>query len=239
MFKNLIFSAVIAGIVAGLLLSALQQLQVVPIILEAETYEVAGEPVALAADGHSHSHSHSHDIEEEGWAPADGAERTGYTVLANVLGGIGFALHLTAAIQLKQRSGLRNGILWGLGGYAAFFVAPSLGLLPEIPGTVSADLADRQLWWGATVLATIIGLSLVIFAKSQLLRGVGLILLVVPHIVGAPLPAEHSSLAPEALTHSFFWATAIANGLFWAALGGVAGFMMQRLSSSDSRALQG
>ena len=96
MFRNMIFSAVVAGVLAGLLLSAVQRLQVVPIILEAETYEVSEEPgAAVSADGHAHTHSHSHDAaEEEGWAPKDGAERTSYTVLANILAGIGFSLLL-------------------------------------------------------------------------------------------------------------------------------------------------
>ena len=230
MFRNMVFSAVIAGVLAGLLLSAVQRLQVVPIIFEAESYEVAGESGVVSAEGHSHSHSHD---EEEGWAPADGKERTNYTILANILAGIGFSLLLAAVITLKNRSGLKNGLLWGLGGYAAFFVAPSLGLLPEIPGTVAADLASRQLWWSTTVIATISGLGLLVFSQSLLLRGVGVILLVVPHLVGAPVPVEHSSLAPESLTHAFVQATAIANGIFWIVLGGLTGYFLQKMSHSN------
>ncbi len=230
MFRNMVFSAVIAGVLAGLLLSAVQRLQVVPIIFEAESYEVAEESGVVSADGHSHSHSHD---EEEGWAPADGKERTNYTILANILAGIGFSLLLAAVITLKNRSGLKNGLLWGLGGYAAFFVAPSLGLLPEIPGTVAADLASRQLWWSTTVIATISGLGLLVFSQSLLLRGVGVILLVVPHLVGAPVPVEHSSLAPESLTHAFVQATAIANGIFWIVLGGLTGYFLQKMSHSN------
>lgn len=238
MFRNMIFSAVIAGVLAGLLLSAVQRLQVVPIIFEAEAYEMAEETVAATStDGHSHSHSHSHSheaAEEEGWAPEDGKERTNYTVLANILAGIGFSLLLAAAIMFKNRSGLKNGLLWGLGGYVAFFVAPSLGLLPEIPGTVTADLASRQIWWGATVMATIAGLGVLVFSEGVLMKGIGVILLVVPHLVGAPHPAEHSSLAPESLTHAFVQATAVANGVFWVVLGGLTGLFLQKMSGSES-----
>lgn len=236
MFRNMIFSAVVAGVLAGLLLSAVQRLQVVPIILEAETYEVSEEPgAAVSADGHAHTHSHSHDAaEEEGWAPKDGAERTSYTVLANILAGIGFSLLLAAAIMFKNQSGLKKGLLWGLGGYIAFFAAPSLGLLPEIPGTVAADLASRQIWWGATVVATIAGLGMLVFAESILIKGIGVILLVVPHLVGAPHPAEYSGLAPESLADAFVQATAIANGLFWVVLGGLTGLFLQKMSASES-----
>ena len=41
MFRRIVFSAVAAGLLAGILLTAVQRLQVVPVILEAETYEVA------------------------------------------------------------------------------------------------------------------------------------------------------------------------------------------------------
>ena len=220
-FRNMIFSAVIAGVLAGLLLSTVQRIQILPIILEAETYEVADAPKMVATEWH-------------GRTPADGTEHIIYTVLANILTGIGFALLLAAAIIAKNRSGWKNGMLWGLGGYAAFFVAPSLSLLPAIPGTVAADLESRQLWWAATVVATIVGLGLLVFSKSLLMRGPGIILLAIPHIVGASLPAEHESPALEALAHAFIQATVIANAVFWVALGALTGLILQKISASEN-----
>ena len=67
MFSRIVFSAALAGLLAGVLWTGLQQAWSVPLILEAETYETAAtiEPAAGAADGHA-----AHD--DEAWAPADG-----------------------------------------------------------------------------------------------------------------------------------------------------------------------
>jgi predicted cobalt transporter CbtA len=62
-------------------------------------------------------------------------------VLANVSMAVGFALMLVAAFALSgRRITWRSGLLWGLAGYGVFFVAPSLGLPPEVPGTLAAPL---------------------------------------------------------------------------------------------------
>ena len=61
--------------------------------------------------------------------PADGAERTFCTVAANVVTGIGFALLLVAVSEIAGGiGGWREGLLWGFGGFAAFTLAPGLGL---------------------------------------------------------------------------------------------------------------
>jgi cobalt transporter subunit CbtA len=113
--------------------------------------------------------------------------------------------------------------LWGLAGYLTFFVAPSLGLPPEVPGTEAAKLADRQSWWLITVLDTGFGLSLLAFAKTKTNKFFGAVLLVSPHLIGAPQPEVHSSAAPAELAQSFITATVFANAVFWLALGGLMG----------------
>ncbi|HEY0918157.1 CbtA family protein, partial [Devosia sp.] len=150
LFQRIVFAAVLAGLAAGLGMSALQHWKVTPLILIAETFE------SPAPASHAHAAETpdpSHD--EATWAPADGVERTAYTVLANVLTAIGFALLLAAASVL---TGLpvtaRNGIVWGVGGFVAFQLAPAVGLPPELPGMVAAELGARQAWWWATALST-------------------------------------------------------------------------------------
>ena len=51
MFRRIVFSACLAGLVAGLLITGIQQLQVTPIIVEAETYE----PAAPESATHTHA----------------------------------------------------------------------------------------------------------------------------------------------------------------------------------------
>jgi len=251
-FNRIVRTAAAAGILAGLFLTGVQKIQVSPIILQAEVYE--GAPAAApaahvhaddahAAHEHEHEHSsagkhqHEHDAAGEhehghdAWQPENGAERTFFTALANISMAVGFGLLLAGAISLGGKAGgWRAGLLWGAAGYAVFFLAPSLGLPPEVPGTAAAPLAARQLWWLATVVATGGGLSLIAFARSWPLKLAGAALLLVPHLVGAPQPLVHASAAPEELAHAFIYATALANATFWLALGALAGFFYKKFA---------
>ena len=213
MFRRIVFSACLAGLVAGIALTGIQRLQVVPIILEAETYEAA-EPEATTrahADGANHEH--------DGWSPEDGLERTFWTGVANVGMGIGFALLLGAAFSLRDNVNWRQGILWGLGGYAAFFALPALGLAPELPGTDAGALPNRQAWWLVTVTLSAAGIALLGLARGWPWKAAAVALIAIPHLVGAPHPDSHTTLAPPELLQTFIVATAIANAVFWVVLG--------------------
>lgn len=255
-FKRILFAAVLAGLIAGLLLTAVQQLQVVPVILEAESYERAALPeVALAsgsemADGHHHepvvTHDHSHASQHDaapghvhgaGHSHAQSSvhgnriERTSLTALVNISLAVGFGLILGAAFSLREQApDWRAGVLWGLGGYAAFFIAPSLGLPPELPGADAAPLAERQAWWTLTVLATATGLSLLVFARRWAMKLIGVLLVVLPHAFGAPGATAEGGVAPVELAQTFLMATVIANAAFWLALGGLTGFFYRRVA---------
>ncbi|MCI1013098.1 MULTISPECIES: CbtA family protein [unclassified Herbaspirillum] len=246
-FRRMASAVVVAGALSGVLLSGVQQFQVEKIILQAEQYEKAAEeaaPAASAAHDHdhdaapahehaagtpAHSHGDAHEHDPNAWEPADGAERTGYTVLANVSMAVGFALMLVAAFAISgRRVGWRSGLLWGLAGYGVFFVAPSLGLPPEVPGTLAAPLHARQLWWVMTAVMTAASLGLFVFGRGWWWKVLAVLLLVVPHLVGAPQPELHGSAAPEELAQAFIRATAMANAVFWLALGGLTGFFYRR-----------
>jgi len=229
-FRQLLAVALFAGLISGLILTAVQQFQVVPTILEAETYENTALTESSAAVVKPDSHSHGHEGETGAWSPKDGLERTLFTTVSNVAIGLGFALIMGALISLRGASlSLGKGLLWGVAGYLVFFVSPAIGLHPEIPGTEAATLFDRQVWWIATVASTAVGMALIVFSQNVFAKVVGVILLVVPHAVGAPVPEVHASLAPEALARQFVSATAIANAAFWLALGAATGVLYQRI----------
>ena len=244
-FRRMASAVVVAGALSGILLSGVQQFQVEKIILQAEQYEKAAEetaPSASATHDHdatpahehaagtpAHSHGDEHEHDPNAWEPADGAERTGYTVLANVSMAVGFALMLVAAFAISgRRVSWRSGLLWGLAGYGVFFVAPSLGLPPEVPGTLAAPLHARQLWWVMTAVMTAASLGLFVFGRGWWWKLLAVLLLVLPHLVGAPQPELHGSAAPEELAQAFIRATAMANAVFWLALGGLTGFFYRR-----------
>lgn len=244
MFRSLVFGACLIGLVLGLTTTALQSVGVTPILLAAEQYEVDEAPLSSAVDsGHSHDHSHgeagTHQHDAEAWAPADGAERLFYTAVSNVCAGIGFsAILLVVMNQLRERGRLQlspgRGLAVGVAAYLAVFVAPSLGLPPEIPGAAAAALESRQLWWLATVILACIGLALLMLAKRwRRLLGLPLLLLPqawVPTHQG-PLFANPDPQAVAALTalhREFILASGLTNLVFWLLAGVLCAVVLKR-----------
>ncbi len=231
LFRRTILSALFIGLIAGLVLSAAQIITVNPIIFEAETYELA---VPHQHSGHSHSHEH----QVESWAPKDGAERTGYTVFANVAAGIGFAsiiLALMSQLHIHDSRPLTvfKGLLWGGAGYAVFFLAPSIGIPPEIPGIEAPPLAERQFWWFSSALCTGAGLLTLFFAAPKC-KVIGGAIILIPYIIGVPahdgaLFSHPDPLAVMALTHlhqEFIVASGLSNLLFWITLGALSSCLL-------------
>jgi cobalt transporter subunit CbtA len=246
-FRNVVFVAALAGLLAGLVMTAMQTYATVPLILKAETFENAGgghdhaaaDAVAGAETAAPHSHdaaTPAHEHDEEAWGPADGFERFAYTALANIVTAIGFALVLVAVSEIVGGiANWRQGIFWGFAGFAVFTLAPGLGLPPELPAMPAADLGDRQIWWTATVIATAVGLGLIAFRSGLVWSLVGVALIVAPHIVGAPQPVNHDSPIPADLHHQFVVAATVTNLIFWVMLGGVSGAIRSRVArSADS-----
>ena len=126
---------------------------------------------------------------------------------------------LAAAISIRGSADWRAGLLWGAAGYAVFFVAPSLGLPPELPGSLPGPLLDRQIWWLGTVACSAAGLWLAAFGRGATWRIAGLALIALPHLIGAPRPVALGGSAPEQLEHHFARATYVVNAVFWATLG--------------------
>jgi len=238
LFRNAVFTAAAAGLLAGLILAALQTYATVPLILQAETFENAGggghhhgtaaEEVAPADAATAH-HEAATPEGGEAWGPADGFQRFAFSLAVNVMSGIGFALLLVAVSEFAGSiSSWRQGMLWGFAGFAVFTLAPGLGLPPELPAMPAADLFDRQVWWVGTVVATAAGLALIAFRGTVLLSIIGVALIVLPHVIGAPQPASHESPIPADLHHQFVVAVTVTNLIFWVALGGIVGIVGQR-----------
>jgi cobalt transporter subunit CbtA len=226
-FRRIVLVAALAGLIAGVLAAVAHEIATVPVILKAEVYEKAAEPHAAA---HAHAAATAaHERPSEGWAPRDGLERKAFTALADVLSGIAFALLLASAIALRGGEiDWRRGLYWGLAGFATFTLAPGLGLPPVVPGTEAAPLTDRQIWWAATAAATAGGLALMFLGRKAGWAVAGVALLVLPHMVGAPQPAEADSLAPATLAHRFMVASVVTSLLFWAVLGSMTGYFYRR-----------
>lgn len=224
-FRRLVFVAVCAGLLSGILATAAHQVGTVPIILKAETYEKP------AAYGTEKTPEHA-----AAWEPEAGAERTVFTLLADSLTGIGFALLLAAGLTLRGGEiNWRDGLFWGLAGFASFTIAPGLGLPPELPGTEAAPLLQRQLWWLATAAATGSALALLAFTRRARWAILAAVLIVMPHLYGAPRPAAPTAAAaPEILARQFVVAVTLVSFLFWLILGASTGYLYDRLQRRSS-----
>jgi cobalt transporter subunit CbtA len=222
MIARLFWIALAAGTLAGLLAASVQAFGVWPLIAVAETFETAAE-----IDDHA---GHGHD-----WSP-EGAMRAGLSVLFDVLTGIGFALLANAGLLVVRAArGLtldwRAGLGIGAFGFAAFAFAPAMGVAPALPGMAEGDLLARQIWWVATAAATLVGLGAMAFAFRPWHWALGLLVVALPHAVGAPgdamglpsLMAQSGALGDSGVTaelaQHFALASLGAMAAFWIALG--------------------
>jgi cobalt transporter subunit CbtA len=247
MFRRIVLSAVGAGIITGLLVTLVELFAVVPLIQKAELYEegvlsksgtAAQKPGDLvqkdkvtppsAAVEHDHGvgggdHDHEH---------GDGQGRSFYTAIATILTAIGYAFLLGVFFSQMNSVGWKKGIAWGLAGFAVFQLAPALGLPPAPPGMAEADVTHRQIWWLGSAFATALGLAACYFAykqKKQLWALAGVLLIVVPHLIGAPQPTEGENLVPAELARNFAIVALLTAGLFWLVLGSVQGYLFGKL----------
>jgi len=228
MLARILAVGLLAGLIGGLALTAMQFWKVVPLIAAAEIYEEA------AAEHHhdAATAAHAHDA---AWEPAPGLQRISLTFLANLIIAIGFGLVLSGGFALRQALGgpsigAGEGLLWGLAGFAAFALAPALGLPPEPPGMISADIVARQSWWLATALATCGGIALIALARRWPLWALGIVLLLLPHLIGAPARPEGHDAVPASIAAEFVAASLVTSAVFWIVLGTSAGWLNAALA---------
>jgi cobalt transporter subunit CbtA len=235
-FRSIVFTSVLVGLIVGTAITAVQFFGTSRLIAQAEVYEKAA---SMHADdampaGHDHEMAASMpDHEEGGWEPADGFERLAFTLAANMLTAIGYSLALVGFVAMRGKPVTwREGLLWGLGAFACVMLAPMLGLPPELPGTPSAPLGDRQLWWVWTATATAAGIGLIAFHRRPWAAAVAIALMVAPHLIGAPAaPVGEHALAPEALEHQFIAAAVLTSLVFWALLGSLSATFYRRFEA--------
>ena len=242
-FRHIVLSAVIAGLITGVLITLVQMFTTVPLIAQAEVYEQGGvkpeASVAAVKETADAAHDHSaHDHGATTWEPKDGFERTFYTGVTSVLVAIGYALLLGACFSQMRSVGWRTGLALGVAGFLVFHLAPALGLPPEPPGSPYADLVARQLWWVGTAVATALGLGAWFYARSHskaIWIPVGIALILLPHVTGAPQAVEGQvAIVPHALSQRFALAALFTAAIFWLVLGSIQGYVFGRLGQRQA-----
>jgi cobalt transporter subunit CbtA len=228
MIMRILKAALVAGFVAGLATAVLQHFTTTPLILQAEVFEsgdaaaVGGERLVLVhgdADGHDAGHGDETGV----------LGRTATTSIVTIGTAFGFALVLLSAMVLAGAEITpRSGLLWGVAGFVATGLAPSLGLSPELPGAAAADLIGRQYWWMGTAAATAAALWLALRVSSPIAIGAAVVLALLPHVIGAPQADGFASAAPAELSAEFAAASLVVQAVLWSLSGAVAGYVWQR-----------
>ncbi len=232
MIMRVLLAAIIAGMLAGAVAGAFQIWRVAPLILAAEVYENQSDAGSAQVQGIAGIPAEHGTYANEVWAPEDGIERTTYTLLANLVMGVGFALVLAAAVMFSGRTITpQNGVVWGLVGFLVFTLAPTTGLAPELPGMPAADLLARQTWWWGTAIATGCGIALLVLQGNLALKALGAVLIAAPHLIGAPHPQTLDSAVPAVLAADFAANSLAMMALFWIVLGVSLGWSLNRTTA--------
>ncbi len=144
-------------------------------------------------------HDHGDGSDDESFAL-----RQAKTVPPSIITYCGYGLVIAAGFAMANQFGMQGAAgawpVWGLAGFACFQLAPAMGLEPELPGVPTggtaspAALVDRllpsqrpRLW------------RLLAYGHGLLPRLAAIVLLAIPHIIGAPHLAEFTGVVPPEL----------------------------------------
>jgi cobalt transporter subunit CbtA len=212
MFARILTSALFAGAAAGVVAAILQFMFVQPVLLHAELYE-AGDLVHFGAEPVSAIQA----------LPGFEPTRDLLSVMFTMLIYCGYALAVIALMSVAQERGAKitptNGMIWGVAGFVAAHLAPGFSLAPEVPGVAAADVTLRQMWFFPTVAAAALAMWLLAFYRNAVGIAVAVVLLLAPHVIGAPEPDTFTGPVPTEIA-ALFASRALGVGLaVWVVLG--------------------
>ena len=241
MIKRMLVGGCLAGFAAGLFAALLHFAFIQNLIVLGEHYESGalvhfeGQAATDQSGAEAGKPDHDHAATENGHAHAPATDADGgpsfrrdlLTVLFTCLIYAAYGMLIVAGFGLAEQFGrpvdAQSGLLWGLAGFATFQLAPAMGLAPELPGSVAADLSVRQIWWLGTVLATGTGLAVLGYGRTLFTAVLGMALLAAPHVIGAPKLDAFFGVAPPELSAAFSANVLGVGFAAWAVLGWLAG----------------
>jgi len=226
MLTRVMSVGLLAGLLAGLLIAVLQQVTTTPLILLAETYEKQGVAASVPAPAPGAPKEHDHAAHDHGWKPADGLPRFFYTSITTVATAVGISFLLMAGmIFAGDPIDERRSLAWAIAGFVACGLAPAAGLAPELPGSGAGELVARQAWWIGTALATAVALWAFLRKESPIVRLGAVVVLLAPHVIGAPHPHAFESKVPAEIAAQFAALSLVVQGLLWALAGIAVGLL--------------
>jgi cobalt transporter subunit CbtA len=219
----------LAGLVAGLAIAALQHVTTTPLIKAAEVYETA----------QPHHQESAQSPVSAGWEPAEGFERTAATSVATIATSVGYAFILLALLlAAKEPIEPKRAMAWGVCAFLSTGIATGLGLAPQLPGAAETDLVARQIWWTSTAALTSGGLYALLRIDTTVAKLAGVAMVMAPHLVGAPHPAAPESTVPAELAARFAAASLALHALTWILAAALVGLFWRLFAERDLLAAQ-
>jgi len=202
MLGKIILTTLFAGLLAGIVMACLQIFRLEPLIVVAETFEKAGEPTSRSLFSR---------------------------LIPPMLAGVGFGI-VTLGISMLSNIPItkQNGLFWGMCGFLAVALAPAASLPPTLPGMAVAELIPRQIWWVATVAATGIAIFLIVVRPETWAKAAAVVLIALPHVIGAPQAADTSMPLPAHIAATFVASSIAAAAVFWLVLGFALGQLLDK-----------
>lgn len=229
MMYRIFAAALAAGLLAAALITVVEIFTTTPMIVAAENYE----PPEMHAPEAANAGAHEHDA--QAWEPEGDLQRFLFTALANAVMGIAFALLLVVGLTYSEgEPDRKQGITLAAIGFAAFTLAPAMGLPPKLPGMPVADLYDRQYWWIATALLTLLGLLSLYLSPKVVVKLLGVVLVIAPHVWGAPQPDYMDTDVPATMAANFATNSLVMGAILWAALGTFAPYFYAHFKPKDA-----
>jgi len=152
--------------------------------------------------------------------PKDGWERNGFTAVANVLTSMGFALALWSIYALRNHVVTwHEGLLWGLPGFWFSRLRRASVFRPSFPEFRLRRLGHGRSGGSQLRLLRRWGLVSFVLKRSPWASVLGLTLIALPHLIGAPHLEEVVTNVLEPLSHQFIVAVTLTSLMSWALLG--------------------
>lgn len=224
MMFRAVWTAVAAGLLAGLFLFLIQRSTTLPLIRAAEIHE---NTLSVPPQSDSDSAFEREPI------------RSASTLLGDMFMAIGFGLILTGIYALSGKYGWFSGLLWGAAGFATFHLGPALVVAPAVPGMEVAGLSLRQTGWLVAASSTAVGLALLVaFRGAARLAGIAFLVLPAALFRGwAPIPPATTSSASLAALNQVFVARTLGGALlFWTVLGMLSGYLFAKAGNDQALA---
>ena len=164
--------------------------------------------------------------------------RDSLSIIFTMLIYAGYSLVTVSAMALAEQRGnvlsTKQGIIWGIAGFIAVHFAPGFTLAPEVPGVAAADVYARQIWWFATVASAVAALWFIAFGSGMVTYGIAVLLLLAPHMIGAPEPDTFTGPVPTELG-ALYAARAFGVGMAaWVLLGIFSAYFWQRETTLEN-----